>query len=209
MSPTALHAKSASPSWFSKVYRVPVFGGDNYSTKTHFFSYMLWGNTPFRVTKMIPGVNGVGSGVGFMVRGYELNLASMYLPEITEDRDERHDHGWQRFFKGADAFIYLITLPKESEHLTEPYSEALERAFEDAKAELRRALDRRFAPIHAPLIVLVCVDDLPTLSPSAVAERLELNQIANHFVVRTLKNNNLVDMYFALDWLTNHFESTS
>ena len=70
----------------------------------------MWGDKSlFKISNLYPGVEGIGSGVGFdLINGAEINLAVMHR---YEDRKvfESVRPKWRKFFKNSEGFIFVMS----------------------------------------------------------------------------------------------------
>jgi hypothetical protein len=93
-----------------KVFRVPMFGEGLETSAKKLVYNMMWGDKSlFKISNLYPGVEGIGSGVGFdLINGAEINLAVMHR---YEDRKvfESVRPKWRKFFKNSEGFIFVMS----------------------------------------------------------------------------------------------------
>jgi len=186
------------------IYRIPIFGQGMESSASGLLYRLMWGReSPLFVTGLYPGVDGIGSGVGFKVNNTSLNLAAIY-GDCSGDLAQ-----WRDFFEAANGFIYVVDkLISDSQLLR-------------AKAELSAVLN---ITEGVPLVVFACgVDgfrednELPQptqenlevlieRSPSQIAENLGLvNLLSRRWCVRFAES--LPDICKGLEWLSSELSS--
>jgi hypothetical protein len=155
-------AKRVGSSFSSKkVHRIPVFGdGLDTSAKKLLYNMMWTKGSPFSMTQLYAGVEGIGSGVGFVICGKELNLAALYR---CEDRGvfEKIRPVWKEFFRTASGFVFVVDC-----------SQSLE--------EVKHDFDTFLSDVHStnnsPLLVLSCVappedeDNPPVTAPAKTTD---------------------------------------
>lgn len=104
--PRISSSRSSPSSSYEKepVFCIPIFGQAMDSSASGLLYSIMWSReSPLNVTGLYPGVDGIGSGVGFKVSSKRLNLAAIY-GEYPMDFDSY----WKDFFKIANALIYVI-----------------------------------------------------------------------------------------------------
>ncbi|KAL6062074.1 ADP-ribosylation factor [Balamuthia mandrillaris] len=177
VSTSSRFVRSSSSSWnpFKKrVYKIPMFGeGLEHSAKKLLYAMMWQPESPFLMTRLCSGVEGIGSGVGFEVSGKELNLAAMHK---YEDRGvfsfDKVRPLWRQFFASADGLIFVVDNNSdpavvESARSTLRTLVALSNEEEEAKeAEKKREEEggekeeggelKGMTKSSAPLLVLLC-----------------------------------------------------
>jgi len=165
-----------------RVYKLPMFGEGLDSSAKKLLYQMMWGEeTPFRINCLYPGVEGIGSGVGFSINDKQLNLAAMYIQRtIPKQLGE--------FFRTADGLIFVTDSTVE---------------FTKVKEELDSVLVEYSKP-DAPLLVFSCTKSIMgNYKPIEIAQQLELTKLTRKWCVTSIKFNNLQSAYKGLDWLTN------
>lgn len=134
------------------VFCIPIFGqGLNSSASELLYSLMWAQESPLFVTGLYPGIEGVGSGVGFTVNRKRLNLAAFY-------REEPLMKG-RRFFETAHGLIYVLDARISDVSLMQ------------AREELSEA---RTCNPHAPLLILNCTP-LPSRHEGKAEEPVEMD----------------------------------
>jgi len=179
-----------------RVYTIPMFGeGMEYgAAKKLVYSMMYKEDQSWKLTAMYPGVEGIGSGIGFTVNNLKLNLAAMYK---YEDRGifEKVRPIWREFFKTASAFIFVVNVHDD---------------LVKAKGELDTFMSDENQ--IAPLLVVVCGDTNSAPSGSAlvqIADSLGLNtgkMKDRKWSIRLVDLESLQGMGEGLSWLTSVLE---
>jgi len=171
-----------------KAYRVSMLGDGLDTTAKDLLYAMMWNKSSMdlTITGLYPGVDGIGSGVGFSVEGSTLNIAALHRCNLDQGRAQ-----WSSYFLGVDAVILVInskTLPDAD------------------KSKLTGVLE--FVLPHIPLMVLLCVEEDcdNCVRPSDLAQKLELEIRLNTkhrcWCVRTVFMDTLNGVSSGLQWLT-------
>lgn len=138
---TATHNKNGKP---CDSFRVPIFGQSMQSAAAGLLYRLMWSQeSPLFVTRMYPGIDGIGSGIGFKVNSKPLNLAAIYGDCSADVSD------WTDFFESANGFIYVIDCEISDEQIVK------------AQLELHSVLKTNE---FVPLIVFSCDNTLNTAS---------------------------------------------
>eukprot|EP01114_Cavostelium_apophysatum_P013325 TRINITY_DN3202_c0_g1_i1.p1 TRINITY_DN3202_c0_g1~~TRINITY_DN3202_c0_g1_i1.p1 ORF type:complete len:407 (+),score=91.88 TRINITY_DN3202_c0_g1_i1:84-1223(+) len=170
-----------------KVFRVPIVGDS--MPKRLVYSMMHSKDSNFTLSKLYPGVEGLGSGLGFTVNRTQLNLAPMYKYDVTEQA--RADG--KSFFKSSNALVYMVD-PKN---------------IAQSKKELF-ALEKEWITKESPILVLVPTDAAQTTSD--VVEMLGLLDTPMRertWSVHRFSVENLTGVREALHWLTSVLPTAS
>eukprot|EP01114_Cavostelium_apophysatum_P013326 TRINITY_DN3202_c0_g1_i2.p1 TRINITY_DN3202_c0_g1~~TRINITY_DN3202_c0_g1_i2.p1 ORF type:complete len:161 (+),score=44.00 TRINITY_DN3202_c0_g1_i2:780-1262(+) len=153
------------------------------------YSMMHSKDSNFTLSKLYPGVEGLGSGLGFTVNRTQLNLAPMYKYDVTEQA--RADG--KSFFKSSNALVYMVD-PKN---------------IAQSKKELF-ALEKEWITKESPILVLVPTDAAQTTSD--VVEMLGLLDTPMRertWSVHRFSVENLTGVREALHWLTSVLPTAS
>ena len=182
-------------------FRIPLFGWGLRNSARGLIYRLMWSKeSPLTLNNLYPGVEGIGSGIGFKVNNKLLNLAAVY-GDCTELKD------WPQFLKGADGLIFVIDAITTDEHF-------------DKVVEQFNTV----APYSIPLLILACYDSLSTdnllqheieapedpedetngkrRSLLEIALKLKVDQFngSRHWSIRNVTS--LLDFCQGLDWLS-------
>jgi len=171
-----------------KIYRVPMFGeGMEFGASKKFLYTLLWSNnSPFNMTRVYPGIEGIGSGFGFKIGGKEISLSAMYMCE-ERNTFSKIRPVWREFFKSSKGFVYVV----------DPSN------IEKSREEIENFIREEWIDVHAPLLVVMCTDDLPE-SPKLieVAEKLGLNtRKERNWCLRSISVNSFEGIVNGMNWL--------
>jgi len=105
------------PSIFKKtVHRIPILS--HKLAKKFLYNMMYNENSPYKMTCLYPGVEGIGSGVGYLINQKDLSLAP--LPSIRFDKDENKVRSVTReFVREASGFIFIVNTRDVSSSIEE------------------------------------------------------------------------------------------
>ena len=186
-----------------RIFKIPIFGLALRNSARGLIYRLMWSQeSPLTVNTLYPGVEGIGSGIGFRVNQKCLNVAAFY-GDTTELKD------WSQFFEIADGLIYVID-------------------GKSTEAHFKKAVDqfKTFIPTNtAPILILSCYNTISTDNGNAtdiyppedpdeeilgnpralseIAAQLELDKLTGirHWSLRNA--NSLVDVCKGLDWLSS------
>jgi hypothetical protein len=176
---------------FKKTYRIPMLGEGLESTSKDLLYSMMWPqNAPlFTVTGLFPGVEGMGSGVGFNVDNVNMNIAALHRCHLDDLRSK-----WRSYFQKSDGVIYVVSCKNL------------------VNAPIRKHLahvvagEEPLVPTKAPLLVLLVCDDPQgaTVRPSEMAEQLKLEELEGRaWCVQLVDMSTLNGLPQALRWLAS------
>jgi len=184
---------------FSSTYKVLIVGEGLETSAKRLLYDMMWGErTPFKMTKLYPGNEGIGSGVGFEVNGVDLNMSAIYNHTKALRTDEQEK--WIDLFRESHALLFVMDFLGSTE-------------------EVKKELDFLLKPelglrSHVPLLVLACKFNLvenstshssgaaeKPRSPAEIAEKLSLEELGRPWCVRHVEIETLDGIYQGLDWL--------
>jgi len=149
----------------------------------------MWGrHIELPVTGLHPGVDGLGSGVGFDVNGVDLNIAALHRCDFTKARAQ-----WESYFQAVDGAIFVVNW---------------EDAYIGDSCTIKGLID--IMPNNVPLLVLLCHDKVPAqqispVSAVSLAEQLGLeNALKNRWwCVRDIDMQSLAGICEGLQWLAS------
>jgi len=185
------------------IFRIPIFGQAMEGSASGLLYKLMWSQeSPLLVTGLYPGVDGIGSGVGFKINSTSLNLAAIY-GDCASDISE-----WKEFFEAADGFIYVVDYcitDSQILHAQKELKTVLQTndgvplvvfscvGFSDEQPHEDQLQDDQLAPIPS---------DLPVIrSPSQIAAGLGLlNLSSRRWCVRSAQS--LSDICKGLEWLS-------
>jgi len=176
---------------FSNPYKILVFG-DGLETSAKRLVYdMMWGNnTSFKMTRLYPGNDGIGSGVGFEFNGIDLNVCAIYNVTnllLQEDYIEK----WIDLFRESHGLILVMDLLGETATVKDEMD-----ILTDYGLKLRPGI---------PLVVFACKQELePNITfPSArsIADQLRLSELDRPWCVRIVEVRSLDGVFEGIDWL--------
>lgn len=106
--------------FFKEVHSIPMLGeGLEGASAKKLLYKMMWSNDPlFKMDGLYPGVEGIGSGVGFTVNGAKLSLAGFYKYEDRGIFDKVRPM-WKSFFKKASGFLFVLDTMDSVESIRE------------------------------------------------------------------------------------------
>jgi len=176
---------------FGKIHTVPMFGEglEGGASKGLLYELMYNEESPFKMTGLHPGVEGLGSGVGFTINDIKLNLSAMYR---YEDRGvfDRIRPLWLEFFKTASGFVFVVDMNQ---------------SIESSAADLFSFMDEVFSvAVDAPLLVLVCGNQ--SIPLWEIAEGLGLSEGKMKFrkwCVKSIAHERIGGIWDGLAWLTS------
>eukprot|EP00026_Physarum_polycephalum_P010017 Phypoly_transcript_10160.p1 GENE.Phypoly_transcript_10160~~Phypoly_transcript_10160.p1 ORF type:complete len:427 (+),score=76.99 Phypoly_transcript_10160:96-1283(+) len=176
---------------FKKTYRIPMFGEGLESTSKDLLYSMMWPqNAPlFAVTGLFPGVEGMGSGVGFNVDNVNMNIAALHRCHLDDLRSK-----WKSYFQKSDGIIYVVSCKNM---FNTPVRKHLAHIV---------AGEEPLVPTKSPLLVLlVCDDPLgATVRPSEMAEQLNLDELEGRaWCVQLVDMSTLSGLPQGLSWLAS------
>jgi len=183
---------------FSSTYKVLIVGEGMETSAKRLVYDMMWGErTIFKMTKLYPGNEGIGSGVGFEVNGVDLNVSAIYNHAKALMRTDDQEK-WVDLFRESHALLFVMDLFGSTDSV---------------KNELDLLLrpELGFRP-QAPLLVLACKHSMSRetstnpdtgnwQSPAEIAEKLKLHELARPWCVRHVEVQTLDGIYQGLDWL--------
>jgi len=176
---------------FSDTHKILVVG-DGLETSAKRLVYdMMWGNnTSFKMTKLYPGADGIGSGVGFEFNGADLNICAIYnIAQLLFQED--YIEKWIGLFREATGLILVMDL------LGDPSTVKNE-------LDLLTEYGLNLRP-GIPLVVLVCKHEIDPNStfPScqSIATQLGLSELDRPWCVRIVEVRNLDGVFEGIDWL--------
>ena len=146
-------------------FRVPIFGQAMQSAAAGLLYRLMWSQeSPLFVTRLYPGIDGIGSGIGFKVNSKPLNLAAIYGDCSVDIGD------WTEFFESANGFIYVIDCEISDEQITK------------AQMELHSVLNTNES---VPLIVFSCDNSLNTASEIDLQKNNAIEEVGEVKRLRT------------------------
>jgi len=178
-----------------KIHRIPMIGEgveNKGSAKRLLYNIMWSNNQPLgAVTAMYPGTEGVGSGVGFTLGGFNLNLIAV---NKYEDRKvfEQARPTWANLFKASNGFIFVVNKADD---------------LDKAKSEIHNFVTDGWISQMAPILVLSVTDEKEedTRKPGYIAENLGLNEMkSRNWFIHTVNENSLEGLLESFLWLTSH-----
>mmetsp|Transcript_12016 Transcript_12016/g.16629 ORF Transcript_12016/g.16629 Transcript_12016/m.16629 type:complete len:357 (-) Transcript_12016:123-1193(-) len=196
------------------VHRIPMIGEgvDSKGTAKKLLYEVMWNpKSPIKMTGLHPGVEGVGSGVGFNVNDKHLNMIAM---NKYTDRKlfEQARPMLTQFFKGCDGFVFVID---EQDDL------------QKAKAEIDTFITDKFIRPDTPLLILlvslnqgsketkeaapsedVKAEPSSPRVPVQMAEQLGLQERKEiQWLIRTLNVETMEGTLEGLAWLTSQLKN--
>jgi hypothetical protein len=158
-----------------------------FSSKTHKVDF------PSSSTELFPGVDGIGSGVGFEVDNQILNLAAIY--KWDQDKLSRAPLSdiFRRFFRDSSAVVFVVDNS---------------RSLNEAKEELQPLLEDSVIPKTVPILILVCCSEEESSSlvhrPIDICEELQLNHIETRpWKIQTVNIQSMTGIKEAFGWLVS------
>lgn len=191
-------------SFTTKMYRVPLIGEGLDTTAKDLLYAMMWDKsnaTGLSITGLYPGVDGIGSGVGFLVDGCSLNLAALHRCNLEQGKAQ-----WKAYFQAVDAVVLVVNSGLPQKRNLDAKDEAVEIPVSNTdNSKLTAVLE--LVPAHVPLMVLLCVEEdyEKCLRPSELATKLELETRINTkhrcWCVTTVLMNTLQGVASSMKWL--------
>eukprot|EP01103_Thecamoeba_quadrilineata_P000120 TRINITY_DN10096_c0_g1_i1.p1 TRINITY_DN10096_c0_g1~~TRINITY_DN10096_c0_g1_i1.p1 ORF type:complete len:374 (+),score=42.64 TRINITY_DN10096_c0_g1_i1:63-1184(+) len=175
-----------------KTYLIPMFGdGLEASAKKLVYRIMFDEKSPLGVTHLYPGVEGIGSGVGFTIHEKKINLAPMYKYEDV-GRFEQVRPIWKDYFRTVHGFIFVV----------DPCNlEALKHAREMLEGLIPRETD-------GPILVLACINhNQPKVPICDLALSLNMEQFKERlWCIRHVDVSDLDGVMEGVSWLAKNLE---
>jgi hypothetical protein len=175
---------------FKNTYKILVVGEGLETSAKKLVYDMMWGtNTPFKMTGLYPGTEGIGSGVGFEVNGVDLNISAIYN-YFGLLSYEYYMQKWIDLFRESHGLIFVMDLVGDP---------SLVKSEMDLLKEYAISL-----PVGLPLLVLACkqqIEESTCISPQSIADQLQLNELGRPWCVRTVEIRSLDGLYEGMDWI--------
>jgi len=154
---------------------------------------MMWGNmTSFKMTKLYPGTEGIGSGVGFEFNGAEINISAIYNHSQTLSKEDDLEK-WIDLFRDADGLIFVMDLEGDTNIV---------------KTEMDRLTEHGLIlRPSVPFAVFACKQefnqssDIISPTPKQIAEQLKLDELERPWCVRSVEVQKLDGVYQGIDWI--------
>jgi len=181
---------------FSKhIHSIPMFGEglEGGSAKNLLYTLMYSENSPFKITGLYPGVEGIGSGVGFNVNGVKISLSAMYKYEDRGVFDKVRPL-WSQFFKNASGFIFVVDIEQDIQLARDDLNSFIGEAFGVSS--------------DAPLLILAILpkgENSKKTTPMEIAQELDLHEgemKVRKWCVRVVSKDKLDDLWEGIEWLT-------
>jgi hypothetical protein len=174
---------------------VPMFGeaGSGYGFAKKLLYNMMWtDNASIQLTTLIPGKQGVGSGVAFKIEGRVMALSAVSKTTERNIFECMQEPGpWRDFYHDAGGAVMVINASIE-----------LENSAQELRAHLAHL------PPTAPLLVLAVDPGTggPVKTPFQVAEALRLGELTERsWRVRGCSMRSMDGLYEGLVWLKRSF----
>eukprot|EP01127_Copromyxa_protea_P020060 TRINITY_DN662_c0_g1_i2.p2 TRINITY_DN662_c0_g1~~TRINITY_DN662_c0_g1_i2.p2 ORF type:complete len:164 (-),score=22.81 TRINITY_DN662_c0_g1_i2:9-500(-) len=156
----------------------------------------MWSDhTPFEMTGLYPGQDGIGSGVGFDFMGRKLNLSAIYYDETKWEQDKQK---WITLCSQADGICYVV----------DGYGD-----LSASRDEIEKLFDESIKiPPQTPLLVLACTCSsgaYPTVPPALIAEGLKLLEMDRDWMVRLATPSSLEGVWESFEWLVDAIAARS
>jgi len=170
----------------NKIYKILFFGNPNLLAKKLVYGMMWEENSPFKMTTLFPGMDGIASGVGFEVNGKKLHVWTLSLDQQLIAQLKNHPK-WNEIIPATDGLVFTMYSDENSENVLTNFKNGL-------NLEIKE---------DVPILILACRSVEPGVgkSPNEISELLNLKELKRKWCVRSIDRNGLEGVYPGLDWL--------
>jgi len=148
---------------------------------------MMWEeNSPFKMTTLFPGSDGIGSGVGFEVNKKMLHVWSVNFDEQLFTQLKNHPK-WNEIIPATDGLVFTMYSDENSETVLENFKLGLNLKIKE----------------DVPLLILSYQNKESGVgrSPSEISELLNLRELPRKWCVSRIDLKSLEGIYSGMDWL--------
>jgi len=174
-----------------QIHKILLIGDGHATTAKKLVYGMMWEEiSPFKLTTLFPGNEGIGSGVGFEMSGKNLNVSTIKCDaEIFQKI--RSIPKWKEQIQETEGLVYVVDADGTPGVMLENFGKII-----DPELGIKE---------NVPLLVLVCWNKDTAeefiSSPSEIARILGLENISRKWCVRRLVVETLDGMYQGFEWL--------